>query len=317
LALGADPNDGDDFAIAIASHLRAWMGNRSRAYGIDPMQILDWAVAQGFSPELHAGAMLSEIVGFIELSESLECVKILADYGAAPSKVSPTGPSPLSLCIDWCKYDLAWALADQGLPLDYVDQRGETAFHLLAKHATKPHVLARAKLAERPATPALLRLESRHPERMGQTPLHIACATLNSEAIRLYLASGADPNALDAQGWSPLRHLLRKNGAQKAAKSEAALRMLLNAGADASLPDSSGLTPAQATSARAHLGALGILLEARPEDVSAQTPASAKARSKLEARGHQGQSLSEKAQMTSIASSSESCAPPARSSKSL
>jgi hypothetical protein len=122
--------------------------------------------------------------------------------------------------------------------------------------------------------------------------------------MRMLLDAGAEPNARDAKGWTPLRHALRKYSEKHAAKAEPVVRMLLDAGADASIGDNEGRTPAQSAATRGPLGALGMLLGDRPQDVAAEDAKARSARKKIEARGAHGKSISERAQMTGSADAS-------------
>jgi uncharacterized protein len=91
-------------------------------------------------------------------------------------------------------------------------------------------------------------MSSKHPkrkprpgvDRCGRTPLHNALVPLfekvNLQEIARLLKEGADPNAQDDDGFSPLHF-----AAQEALPD--AVRLLLNAGADPNLEDSFGRTP--------------------------------------------------------------------------
>jgi ankyrin repeat protein len=54
--------------------------------------------------------------------------------------------------------------------------------------------------------------------RLNRTDLHYACVDANVQGIRALLDAGADPSALDANGWTPL-HLRRKPIVQMARDS--------------------------------------------------------------------------------------------------
>jgi hypothetical protein len=74
--------------------------------------------------------------------------------------------------------------------------------------------------------------------RGGETGLHIAALSTSRhsfEVANVLLSMGADPNAADAEGRTPLH---QANSAQKT-------KALLQAGADYSLTDHYGMTPAQ------------------------------------------------------------------------
>jgi ankyrin repeat protein len=91
-------------------------------------------------------------------------------------------------------------------------------------------------------------MSSKHPkrkprpgvDRYGRTPLHNALVPLfekvNIQEIARLLKEGADPNAQDDDGFSPLHFAAQESLPEPA-------RLLLNAGANPNLEDSFGITP--------------------------------------------------------------------------
>jgi ankyrin repeat protein len=78
--------------------------------------------------------------------------------------------------------------------------------------------------------------------RRGAEPLHYAADTnrwdpaAQAETIEYLISVGADPNALDRSGVSPLHRAVRT-------RSAAAVRALLDGGADSRRPNHAGSTP--------------------------------------------------------------------------
>lgn len=89
----------------------------------------------------------------------------------------------------------------------------------------------------------------------GNTPLH-AAACQSSQIVELLLAAGADINARNADGDTPLMCAVRfRSGAPNALPEEIAL-LLLERGADASLLNNRGLNAADLASCASHIHAL-------------------------------------------------------------
>lgn len=88
----------------------------------------------------------------------------------------------------------------------------------------------------------------------GFTPLHIACARGDAGIAELLLERGADPNAVGAAGVTPL-HVAAYGG------HRGVVELLLRWGADPSLGDSSGKTPADVARERGFLD-IAELIEA-------------------------------------------------------
>ena len=140
-------------------------------------------------------------------------------------------------------------------------------------------------------------------------PLHQACLFHNEGAIRLLLAAGADVNAQDALGRTPLRHLLRKSGKKAQETALPLAKLLLAHGADPSIRDEKGFTPAQSAAGKAPMKALAELMALRPQDLGDDDTAAVQAKGKLRKRGGQGLSLAEQADLAQVMSTAKATAP--------
>ncbi|KAK0543036.1 hypothetical protein OC846_006549, partial [Tilletia horrida] len=101
----------------------------------------------------------------------------------------------------------------------------------------------------------VLLAEAYHPE-TGEAPIHIAAATCQLDMLTLLIESGADPNALDSQGWSPIMYLAwfsaepQRTGRISADVIRACVDTLCHAGADPC--QFSKLQPTPSVSAKIH-----------------------------------------------------------------
>jgi ankyrin repeat protein len=92
--------------------------------------------------------------------------------------------------------------------------------------------------------------------RAGWTPLHGAAADGRTRDVQGLLAEGADPNAREGQGATPL-HLAAARGS-----NDGTVRALLARGADLRALDAYGATPLHWAASHGRPGAVGLLLDA-------------------------------------------------------
>lgn len=145
------------------------------------------------------------------------------------------GETPLIVAAGAHQADIVGLLVRHGADVTAADDRGITALHWLANHASGDAVrMLVARGADVNAT-----------DLTGRTPLHRAADRLNEPAIDVLLKAGANPNAQDALGRAPL-HLLGESHRSEevvAKKRPAMLVRFAAAGADLQLCDKDG-TPA-------------------------------------------------------------------------
>lgn len=217
--------------------------------------------------------------------------------GAKIASIRPDQPSAVRLRLEVGDFDAAEKLIKAGAPANYIDEHGECALHLLSPGATKASLAQLALFLARPEMKPLVEKGSMGEGTRGERPLHWACAALNRKGVELLLAAGADINARDDAGWTPLRHLLRKTGKQAQEKALPLLRFLVEKGADPSIPDAKGRTAAQAVAGKAPVAAIAELLELRPQDLADGGLMANEARKKLRQRGGAGLSIAERADL--------------------
>jgi hypothetical protein len=309
IKMGVDPSDGDALAECLAKACRSLSNDaaqakrdkkdgRASAPSHDYPQSLDamaqWAVEHGLDLRSRAGLMHTTITGLDVEDKNggtpyRDSIERLERWGVRLADIAPVGPTPLALCLRDRHFKVASALIERGAPFAY-ECNGEGPLHALAASANGPGLRALDAALARPEAGALINQSSNDPERMGETPLHQACAALSLESMRRLLDAGADPNAKDAKGWTPIRHALRLSGKKAQEKASEAIVLLIGRGADPALTDHKGLTAAQSAAATAPMRALADLLRARPQDVL-DGKKGAETRKKLGARGDGGQEI--------------------------
>ena len=82
---------------------------------------------------------------------------------------------------------------------------------------------------------------------IGDTPLHLAAAAVRTDEARLLLDAGADPNAANRRGATPLHYACDPRPTESAtwnrAGQETLIRTLVDRGADLNRADRGGATP--------------------------------------------------------------------------
>jgi len=165
-------------------------------------------VLENAAPDLH----VRDDLGLDALSNAVEsaavpCVAALLAAGADPSVHGPTGESPV-----------------HHLPVHYAPEASAQLAGLLLDAGADPAVIA--PTGDHPLRDAaqfgcldLLRLLLDHgvPPNLnstGETALHVAVSVDDDEAVRLLLASGADPNQPDVDGDLPADFLRSEETAE-------------------------------------------------------------------------------------------------------
>jgi ankyrin repeat protein len=100
----------------------------------------------------------------------------------------------------------------------------------------------------------------------GDTALHYACQQFDVDVVKQLLKAGADPNALDTHGWTPLTRAAEGNQLEIA-------QALLAAGADPLVEDKQGLTPLLVAARQASPALVGAMLDKLGKRAASQSGA--------------------------------------------
>lgn len=159
-----------------------------------------------------------------------ETLKLLIDAGAdVNARETPTERTPLMASLQEHKTGLARLLIDMGADLDLKNNNGGSALLYAMRYDHEPIALLLLKKGADP----------KHAEKeTGVSPLHMAAALGFTDCLKLILAKGADIEARDYMGRTPLAYSLM-NGLT----SMDMLRELIKAGANPVNPDNKGTTP--------------------------------------------------------------------------
>ncbi|NWS79847.1 ASB18 protein, partial [Toxostoma redivivum] len=189
-----------------------------------------------------------------------DCVELLLEYRANPNLQSDEGMAPLHLCTSPDSLRCARLLLRHGAAVGQPSEPGgDTALHVAARHRLCQH--ARLYLRRRASVDArnargetalgilcghpagqdgdslqLFQLLAAHGADVGardeswRSPLHRACGAANAELARRLLRSGADANAIDYDGVSPLGWALQGAARRRELRPHLTVQLLLNHG---------------------------------------------------------------------------------------
>ncbi|CAB0042968.1 unnamed protein product [Trichogramma brassicae] len=136
-----------------------------------------------------------------------EVVEKFLKLGQDPNVVwRETGDSPLHLAMEYYQPRVISSLLSKDADPNLANEDGSTCLHLAAKR--KFDDLAEM-VFERSLRPVLVDARDRE----GKTPLQQALQGDDGrpKILRVLLLGGADPNAADENGWTPLHHLCRRH----------------------------------------------------------------------------------------------------------
>jgi len=127
----------------------------------------------------------------------LEIMKMLVDKGASVSAGKDRGWTPLHQAVSRGRVEIVAWLIEHGSPLDVKTQSGQSLLHVAAQYSAAMVKLLAAKGAN-----------VDQGDRDGRGPLHYSIFSKKVETAAALLAAGADPNAKDKTGSTPLHAAL-------------------------------------------------------------------------------------------------------------
>ncbi|NXG06460.1 ASB18 protein, partial [Sakesphorus luctuosus] len=189
-----------------------------------------------------------------------DCAELLLEHGADPNLLSERGLAPLHLCTTRHSLGCARLLLRHGAAVDAPSEAcGHTALHVAARHGLGAHarlylrhgarVDARDTRGETAlgvlcgtAAPGedsleLCRLLVAHGadvdarDEAQRSALHKACGTAHASLARFLLLRGADVNAMDYDGVTPLGLALQSVASHRERRPHLTVQLLLNHGA--------------------------------------------------------------------------------------
>ncbi|XP_010183865.1 PREDICTED: ankyrin repeat and SOCS box protein 18 [Mesitornis unicolor] len=194
------------------------------------------------------------------LGGHVDCVELLLEHRADPNLRSDKGLAPLHLCTTQDSLGCAKLLLRSGATVNLPSEDGgETALHMAARHCLCDHahlylrhgahvdvrsaweetalsVLCGQAPGAGEGSLQLGRLLTAHGanidarDEMRRSPLHKACGAANVDLARFLLSRGADVNAIDYNGISPLGCALQSAVFKRELRPHLTVQLLLNHG---------------------------------------------------------------------------------------
>lgn len=205
LARGADIDAKNDFGESLI-HSAAFSGN---------VELVRMLLKRGadVNAKGNIGRTPLHAASGSRLDKDGKVALLLLDAGANPAAKTTNGSLPIHGAANIEKIALVKRLIKEGSPADPVDKSGETPLHNAAHRGNALLVKYLLKAGAKP-----------NPVEDRESPLHVAVqyGRKNKEVVQLLLDAGADVNAKDSRGTTPIQlaskefvELLKARGAKE------------------------------------------------------------------------------------------------------
>ena len=194
-------------------------------------------------------------------------VKELLEKGADPNARDEDGRTPLYWAAFRGHVEVVKLLLEHGADPNAEDEAGRTPLHAamfygcieVAKHVYM-HCLQQRQVSLVEVVKLLLQhgADPDARDKYGRTPLHDAACLGHVEIVKLLLELGADPNAQDKNGETPLHTALSRCNVEVVKRLEV-VKLLLEHGADPTVKDRNRNTPLDVARREGHRAIVSLI----------------------------------------------------------
>jgi hypothetical protein len=196
-------------------------------YKLDDLRAPAANRASGTIPDVSARTLFAAIN-----DDNLKDVNRLIDGGADVNSHDTVWETPLMRAAFGGEPRIVERLLAAGASVSAQDKSGQTAMHFAARGLDESPRIVAALIAAGAAVDA--------PDADGETPLMLAADGPSVPKLKMLLANGANPNAADHRGYTPLIYSVCKH--TDARRLAERVQLLLNHGADSNARANNGQT---------------------------------------------------------------------------